>query len=148
MNTIIEALSTTIQVKLVRKKHLIATALDPDNKIFKIYIVFIANLDLIQPYFRAQIPPLKANETLITILFKYTDFVDHFSPDLVAKLSKHTKINDHIIEFIDGKQLFYSQIYSLGSIRLETLKTNIKTNLANSFIRSSKILADAMILFI
>ena len=55
-------------------------------------------------------------------------------------------MNKHTIELEEGKQPLFEPIYSLGPVELETLKTYIKTNLANSFIRSSKSSAGASIL--
>ena len=48
---------------------------------------------------------------------------------------------------MDDPQLPYGPIYNLGPVELETLKTYIKTNLANGFIRSSKFPAGAPIFF-
>ena len=58
------------------------------------------------------------------------------------------RINKHIIKLQEDKQPSYGPIYSLGPVELETLKTYIKTNLANSFIWPSKSLARAPILFV
>ena len=49
---------------------------------------------------------------------------------------------------MDNKQPPYGPIYSLGPVELETLKTYIEANLANSFIRPSKSPAVAPILFV
>lgn len=43
------------------------------------------------------------------------------------KLSKFIDINNLAINLIESKQIFYSPIYSLGSIEFKTLKTDIKT---------------------
>ena len=75
------------------------------------------------------------------------DFTDVFSPDLTSELSKNTGINNHAIELVEGQQPPYGPIYSLGLVELETLKAYIETNLANGFIRPSKSLAGAPILF-
>ena len=56
-------------------------------------------------------------------------------------------MNEHTIKLEEDKQLPFGPIYSLEPVKLETLKTYIKTNLANSFIRPSKSLAGAPILF-
>ena len=56
-------------------------------------------------------------------------------------------MNEHAIELEEGKQPPFGPIYSLGPVELETLKTYIETNLANGFIRPSKSLAGAPILF-
>ncbi len=77
----------------------------------------------------------KAN---IKVLSEYTDFADIFIPKLAVELPEHIRINDHAIELVDDWEPPYGSIYSLGSIELETLKTYIKNNLANSFIKPSK----------
>ena len=64
-----------------------------------------------------------------------------------AKLPENTGINEHAIKLEEGKQPPFGPIYSLELIKLEILKTYIKTNLANSFIRSSKSPVKALILF-
>ena len=56
-------------------------------------------------------------------------------------------MNEHLIKLEEDKQPSFGPIYSLGPVELETLKTYIKTNLANGFIRPSKFLAGAPILF-
>ena len=48
---------------------------------------------------------------------------------------------------MDDWQSLYSPIYSLGPIEFKTLKAYIENNLANGFIRPSKYLAGALILF-
>ncbi len=78
---------------------------------------------------------------------KYANFVDVFSPKLVADFPKHIKINNHAIELVDDWQLLYSPIYSLEPVELETLKDYIENNLANGFIKPSKSPAGALILF-
>lgn len=84
----------------------------------------------------------------VTISAEYLDYTDVFSLDSAAKLPKHTRINDYPIDLIDDKQLPYGPIYNLGLVKLKTMKTYIKTNLANSFIRPSKLPAGTPILFI
>ena len=66
----------------------------------------------------------------------------------MAELPKHTNVNNHFIDLIDDIKLFYSPIYSLGLIELKMLKTYIKTNLVNGFIKSSKLPTGALIEFI
>ena len=56
-------------------------------------------------------------------------------------------MNEHAIKLEKGKQPLFGPIYSLGPVELEMLKTYIKTNLANGFIRPSKFPAGAPILF-
>lgn len=47
--------------------------------------------------------------------------------DLVIKLFENIGINKYIIELIKGKQLSYRPIYAFSLIKLDTLKTYIKT---------------------
>ena len=88
---------------------------------------------------------MKANKVSIKVFSKYIDFVDIFLPNLVAKLSKYIIINNYAIKLIDDWQFSYSFIYNLGLIKLESLKTYIKNNLANNFIKPTKSLARASI---
>ncbi len=87
------------------------------------------------------------DEALTEVSNKYTNFADVFSPKLTAKFPEHTRINDYAIKLVDDWQPPYGPIYSLGPIKLETLKAYIKNNLANGFIWPSKSLAGAPILF-
>ena len=64
------------------------------------------------------------------------------------ELPKYTRINNHFINLLDNKKPLYGLIYSPRPLVLKMLKTYIKVNLGNWFIRSSKSLADASILFI
>ena len=95
---------------------------------------------------QAQITLLKVEEIIIPS--EYVDYTNVFSPDSAAKLPEPTGINNYPIDLIDDKQPPYGLIYRLGPVELETLKTYIKTNLANGFIRPSKLPAGALILFI
>ena len=63
------------------------------------------------------------------------------------ELPENIGMNKHAIELEENKQLPFGPIYSLGPVELETLKTYIKTNLANGFIRPSKSPTGAPILF-
>ena len=64
------------------------------------------------------------------------------------ELPEHTEINNQLINLLDDKQPLYRLIYSLGPVELEMLKTYIEANLAIGFIRTSKSLAGALILFV
>lgn len=61
-----------------------------------------------------------------------------FSSDSTVELPKHIYINNHLINLIDNKQLLYDLIYNLKPMELQILKTYIKINLANNFIKPSK----------
>lgn len=74
------------------EKKFITVTLDLNNKIFIIYIVFLANTNLnnkVNSFCRTQIILLKASKASIIVLSKYTNFVDIFSLDLGAKLPKY-----------------------------------------------------------
>ena len=70
----------------------------------------------------------------VIILAEYTDFANVFLKKLAKVLFKQTDINKHTMKLVENKQPSYKLIYSLGQIKLETLKTYIETNLPNSFI--------------
>ena len=99
------------------------------------------------PSRRAQISYLKGDEALTKVPSKYADFADIFSAKLAVELPKYTRINNHAIKLLNDWQPLYSPIYSLKLVELETLKAYIKNNLAKSFIRPSKSLAEASIFF-
>ena len=90
---------------------------------------------------------MKANKAPTKVFSKYVNFADVFSQKLIAKLSKHTRINNYAIESIDNQQLLYSSIYNPGPMELEILKTYIKNNLANGFIKPLKSPVEALIFF-
>ena len=100
-----------------------------------------------QVQIKAQIGALLFNEAPIEVLVEYSNYSDIFSAEYIAKLSKNTGMNEHTIKLEKSKQPLFGPIYSLESVKLETLKIYIKTNLANGFIRPFKSLARAPILF-
>lgn len=149
MYIIAKVLLSTQQIELVRKEEFAATALNPGNRIFVIYIAALANAKSnIHSFHQAQIVFLKTDKGLIAISNKYIDFADIFSSNLAAKFPEYNGINNYTINLIIGKQSLYELIHSLESVKLETLKTYIKINLANSFIKSCKSSADALIFFV
>ena len=70
----------------------------------------------------------------VTVLAKYLDSINVFSKKSIKMLPKYARINKHTIELVNSKQPVYDLIYNLRLVKLKTLKTYIKTNLANSFI--------------
>lgn len=50
------------------------------------------------------------------------------------------------MKLVHRQQPPYAPIYSLGLVELKILKANIKTNLANKFIKSSKLFVNTPIL--
>ena len=100
-----------------------------------------------QAQIKAQVGALLFNKALTKVPAEYSNYSDIFSAEHTAELPENIGMNEHIIELKEGKQLPFRSIYSLGPVELETLKTYIKINLANGFIRLSKSLAGAPILF-
>ena len=94
-----------------------------------------------------QIAALKQDKAVIKVIPKYENYADIFSFDLSIKLPENSGINKYAIEVQNGKQPSYGPIYSLRLVKLEALKTYIKTYLKTGFIWSSKFLAGAPILF-
>ena len=132
----------------MEKKEFAFAVLDPEHKTLVVYVAsFSSTLLDIYPSCRPQMVGLIAKKSLIKISAKYADFLNVFSPDLAFKLFKHTGINNHIIKLVNNQQLPYKPIYSLKSIKLETLKAYIEINLANGFIRLSKSQIGASIFF-
>lgn len=81
------------------------------------------------------------------IILKYADYAKSFSLNLAMKLPKNIGINKYAIELIEGKQLPYKPLYSLGPVELEILKAYIKTYLKTGFIRPFKSFTGTLILF-
>ena len=95
---------------------------------------------------KAQIALLITKE--VTIPAKYSDFADIFLKKSAEMLSKCTGINKHPIKLKEVKYLPYRLIYSLDPVKLKTMKSYIKTNLANGFIQLLKSPAGVPILFV
>ena len=132
------------------KKEIAAIVFDTKYETFVVYVASFESPSQksdVHPSRRAQIATIVPNEASTSIPTEYSDFADLFFPELASELPKHTEINDYAIKLVDDQQLPYRPIYSLGPIKLETLKTYIETNLKNGFIRPSKSPAGAPILF-
>ena len=130
------------------KKEFAIAALNPEHKTFVIHVASFSSTPLnVHLFYRPWISGLITKKALTKIFNKYVDLADVFSLDLVSKLFEHTGINNHAIKLVDGQQLLYGPIYSLGPVKLETLKAYIETNLANGLIRPFKSPASAFILF-
>ena len=141
-----KASPTTRKVEIIDKKEFATTALNEDDETFVVYMAAFSLGSNVHPSWQAQIALLDVKE--VTIPAEYLDYIDVFSLNSMAELLEHTGINDHPINLIDDKQPLYDLIYSLGPVELETLKTYIETNMANGFIRPSKLPVGASILFI
>ena len=118
------------------------------NENIKVFVIYVSSLSLESIYLnkKAQIASLLTEK--ITVSDKYSDFANVFSEQQALVLPEWIKLKQLAIELQDDKQWFYELIYSLELVELETLKTYIETNLANSFIWLFKLLADTLIFFI
>ena len=120
-------------------------ALDENSKTFIIYVVSLNLAPGIYPDKAAQIASLFTKD--IKILDKYFDFANIFSEEKALVLPERTELNEHAIDLEDGNQPPYGPIYSLGPMKLETLKTYIETYLKTGFIWPSNFSTVALILF-
>lgn len=130
-----EALITIKRVQIIDWKKFAKVVLDPNKEVFVVYIATIGSEMAIHLACKAQIASLKAEKTPVTVSTEYSDLINVFSEKIAIVLLEYTKINTHAINLEEGKQLLYSFIYSLKLVELETLKSYIKINLANDFIR-------------
>ena len=96
---------------------------------------------------QAKVGALLFNKASTKILVEYSDYNNVFLAEYIAEFLENTGINKHAIKLKESKQPLFRLIYSLRPVGLETLKTYIKTSLANSFIRPFKFSARAPILF-
>ncbi len=103
--------------------------------------------DEVHPSRKTQIAHLKADKVPSKVPGKYADFADIFSSKLATELPEHTRINNYTIKLVDDRQSPYGPIYSLELIELKILKAYIENNLANSFIKTFKFPAGALITF-
>ena len=135
-------------MELINKKEFAKAPLDENIEAFVMHVSFLSlgSKMTIYPARKAQIALVLAKE--VTVPAEYSDFADVFSKKTAKVLPKRIGINKHAIKLEDGKQPPYWLIYSLSPVDLETLKTYIKTNLANDFIRPSKSPAGTPILFV
>ena len=158
--TINKALPTTERVQLVDPKEFIIAAFDADSKTVVVHVAIREQEEMtIDPEQKAQIGAQSGAQTRVLVRVlnfnkastevpaEYSDYSNVFLTENAAELLENTGMKNHAIELEKGKQSPFGPIYSLGPVELETLKTYIKTNLANDFIRPSKSPAGALILF-
>ena len=144
----VEALSTTREFYLINKHEFARPVLDKNSETF---VVNVATLEALKLAIHLSQAPflvaIQQNKPPTEIPSEYIDYAGVFSLDLVMQLPEKSSINVHAIELIEGKQLLYGPIYSLGLVELEALKAYIETHLKTGFIRPSKAPADAPIFF-
>ena len=79
---------------------------------------------------------------------EYLDFADVFLEKSANILPEQTRVNEHAIELEKGKKLPYKPIFNLKPVEPKTFKTYIKSNLANGFVRTSRLPVGTLILFV
>ena len=145
--TTAEALPTTKRVEIIDRKEFAKAALDEHVEAFVVHVTSLSlNSMSIHPAREAQIALLVAEE--VKIPTEYSDFSDVFLEEKASILPEVIELNQHAIKLQEDQQPLYGPIHSLGPVELKTLKTYIKTNLANGFIWPSKLPAGAFILFV
>ena len=167
-----KALPTTKLVQLVDPKKFVISAIDLDGETFVMHVAIREREEMaMDPDRKAQIEAqsgvqsgaqtqngaqiqsgiqvgaLLFDKALTEIPAEYSDYSNVFLAENATELPENTGINEHAIELKEGKQPPFRPIYSLGPVELEMLKTYIKTNLAESFIRPFKSPDGAPILF-
>ena len=96
---------------------------------------------------QSQVGTLLFDNAFTRILVEDFYYSNIFSTENPIKFPENTRINEHVIELERDKQLIFGSIYSLELVKLETLKTYIKTNLANGLVQPFKSPVRASILF-
>ena len=142
-----KALSITKWVQLVDPKEFVIAALDIVSEAFIVYIAIREQEEMAMnsdkkaqiegqsgAKSKIQVGALILNKAVTEVLAEYSNYNNIFLAENTVELSEHTKINNYAIKLEKDKQLLFKSIYSLGQVELETLKTYIKTNLADSFI--------------
>lgn len=71
-------------------------------------------------------------------LAKNADYVNVFLFYSAMELFNNTSINKYTIELVKGKQHLYNPIYIINPVKLEILKSCIKTHQITKFIQPSK----------
>ena len=98
----------------MEKKKFASVALNPKYETFIVYVTsfestpFVASLNStllnadIHLFCESQIFDLIAKKALTKASNKYVDFANVFSLDLISKLPKYTRINNHTIKLVDS----------------------------------------------
>ena len=143
--TIAKALPTTKQIEIIDRKKFAKAALDEYIEAFVVYVTSLLTMAIYLAR-KAQIASLVTKK--VQILSEYSDFSDIFLEKKASILLEVTELNQYAIKLQEDYQPPYGPIYSLGPVKLKTLKTYIKINLANCFIWSLKSPANAPIFFV
>lgn len=87
--------------------------MDKNDEIFVIHVAALSATP-IHLSREVQMGALLANKAPTQVLAKYSNYADVLSSDLAMELPEHTSINDYAIDLVEGKQLPYVSMYSLG----------------------------------
>jgi hypothetical protein len=109
-----------------------------------IYIVFITPMI---PIWSDSVELTTLSTKPITLLPKYEEYAKVFSKEEAAKFLDSTRV-EHSIPVEEGVEVPYGPIYSLSTNKLQVLHEYIKSSLAKGWIRPSKSLIGALILFV
>ena len=155
-----KVLLITEWVQPIDSKEFVIAVLDADSKTFEMHVAIWKQEEMtINPdrkakieaqsraQSEAQVRALIFNKAPSEVSAEYSNYSNVFSAENAADLPENTEMNEHTIKLEENKQPLFRPIYNLGPMESETLKTYIKTNLVNSFIRFSKSPAEAPILF-
>lgn len=75
-------------------------------------------------------------------------FYRRFFFNNIARLVNNNTINNYLTKLVNGQKLFYKPIYCLKLVKLEILKSYLKINFTNNFIKFFKFVASTSIIFI
>ena len=90
----------------------VTAALNLEHNTFIVHVAFLSSIPSLSSTLlnadvhlscKSQIADLIAKKALTKVFAQYVNFVDIFSPDLVYKLPKYTKINDHAIKLLNDQ---------------------------------------------
>ena len=143
-----EALPNTKQVQIVDPKEFVIVALNADSKTFVVHVAIQKREKMpVHSKKQAEIGAQLFDKALTAVPTKYFNYSNVFLVENAVKFPENIVMNEYIIKLEEDKPPPFGAIYSLGPVELEMLKTYIKTNLANSFIRLFKSPAGALIFF-
>ena len=143
-----KALSIIEQVHIVDPKKFVIAAIDVNNKTFVVHVAIRKWEEMpVHSKKQAQVRVLLFDKAPTEVPAENSDYSDIFSAENAAELPENTRINKHAIKLEEDKQPSFGPIYNLRLVELETIKTYIKINLANSFSKPFESLVGIPIFF-
>lgn len=140
-----EILSTIWQIEIINKNKLVKDVLDKNIKVCKIYINSFTSIIIYLSQKSLIVLMINKKTTFIN---KYLYYVNVFLKKYAKILSKDIQINKYTVQIKKSNQPLYGFIYNLSQIEFEILKTYIKINLANGFIKFFKYPIKILIFFV